>query len=170
MSYEVDFIGVGSEAKKDADAICFRWLDGTDYCGSSIYKVGVFDGGFEAHGKKMVEHMSQYYFNSLDYRKKVIDFVFVSHPDQDHTIGIKTILENFTVRNLYMNRPWLYADELLDKVNDGRMTVESLHRKLRDTYKTIAEIEDIALEKEIAIHEAFQGDDLFKVMILKENY
>ena len=160
MSYEVDFIGVGSEVKKDADAICFRWLDGTDYWGRSIYKVGVFDGGFEAHGKKMVEHMNQYYFNSLSYREKVIDFVFISHPDQDHTIGIKTILENFTIRNLYMNRPWLYADELFDKVNDGRMTIESLRRKLRNTYKTIAEIEDIALEKGIAIHEAFQGDEI----------
>ena len=160
MSYEVDFIGAGSEVKKDADAICFRCLDGSDDWGHPIYKVGVFDGGFEAHGKKMIEHMNQYYFNSSSDREKVIDFVFVSHPDQDHTIGIKTILENFAVRNLYMNRPWLYADELFDKVNDGRMTRESLRRKLRDTYKTIADIEDIALEKGIAIHEAFQGDEI----------
>lgn len=160
MSYEVDFIGVGSEAKKDANAICFRWLDSTDYWGRPIYKVGVFDGGFEAHGKKMVEHMNQYYFNSSSYREKVIDFVFVSHPDQDHTIGIKTILENFTVRSLYMNRPWCYADELFDKVNDGRMTRNSLRRKLREKFNTIADIEDIALEKGIAIHEAFQGEEI----------
>ena len=59
-----------------------------------------------------------------------------------------------------MNRPWLYADELFDKVNDGRMTIESLRRKLRNTYKTIAEIEDIALDKGIVIHEAFQGDEV----------
>ena len=98
MSYEVDFISVGSEVKQDADAICFRWLDGTDYWGRPTYKIGVFDGGFEAHGKKMVEHINQYYFNYSSNQNNVIDFVFVSHPDQDHTTGIKTILENFTVK------------------------------------------------------------------------
>lgn len=164
MAYEIDFVGVGSEVKQDADAICFRWKSGSDYWGNPLYKVGVFDGGFEAHGKKMVEHMNQYYFNSSKFQtgrvSKVINFIFVSHPDQDHTIGIKTILENFTVEKIYMNRPWLYIEELWEKVNDGRITKDSLYRRLREKYKTIAEIEDIALGKAIPIYEAFQGEEI----------
>ncbi len=164
VAYEIDFIGVDTEAKQNADAICFRWKDGFDYWGNPLYKVGVFDGGFEAHGKKMVEHMNQYYFNSSKFQtgrvSKVINFLFVSHPDQDHSIGIKAVLENFTVEKIYMNRPWLYIEELWEKVKDGRITKESLYRRLREKYKTIAEIEDIALEKNITIYEAFQGEEI----------
>ena len=165
MPYEIEFIGVGSEVKKDADAICFRWLDHRDYW-NAVYKIGVFDGGFEAHGKKMVEHMNQYYFNSSDYYDKVIDCVFVSHSDQDHVIGIKTILENFKVKNLYMNRPWLYLDDLYDKVNDGRITKESLRKELRETYEAIADIEDMALERGVYIHEAFQGEKICDKLLI----
>lgn len=46
-----------------------------------------------------------------------------------------------------MNRPWKYVDDLFDKINDGRITKESLARRLREKYKTIADIEDMAKEK-----------------------
>lgn len=56
-----------------------------------------------------------------------------------------------------MNRPWKYVDDLFDKINDGRITKESLARRLREKYKTIADIEDMAKEKNIPIYEAFEG-------------
>lgn len=40
MAYEIDFIGVGSECKQDADAISFRWKEE-----NGGYKVVVYDGG-----------------------------------------------------------------------------------------------------------------------------
>ena len=40
------------------------------------------------------------------------------------------------------------------------MTEESLRRKLRNTYKTIVDIEDAALEKGVKIFEAFQGEEI----------
>lgn len=161
MSYEIDFIGVSAEkCKQDADAICLRWRY-TDSYGNTGYKVGVVDGGFDAHGEAMTQHLNRYYFeDSIDAKAiadKVVDFMVVTHADQDHTIGLKRILENFTVKIIYMNRPWLYIDELFLKVNDGRITKESLRKRLREKYKTIVEIEEIATSKGIKIHEAFQG-------------
>lgn len=169
MAYEIDFVGVGKEVKKDADAICMRWkVRNAD--GSESYKVGVYDGGFEAHGVKMVEHMNRYYFddpeNKKDATDKVVEFVVVSHPDEDHVIGLKNVLENFTVKKLVMNRPWLYVEELWSKVNDGRITKESLEERLRRDYAVIDELEKIANKKGIPIVEAFQGVELDDGMVI----
>lgn len=81
----------------------------------------------------------------------------VTHPDQDHAIGLKQVLKAFDVKKIYMNRPWLYVDELFDKVNDGRITKQSLRERLRNNYETIADIENIAEENKIPIYEAFEG-------------
>ena len=162
MAYEIDFVGVKADkCTKDADAICLRWKVGEKIDGTPIYKIGVVDGGFEAHGNEMVTHMNRYYFNDRECAKseaeKVIDFIVITHPDQDHTLGVKRILENFKINKIYMNRPWKYIDDLFDKVDDGRITKESLKKRLREKYKTIADIEDVAEEKKISICEAFQG-------------
>ena len=158
MSYEIDFIGVGDQCKQDADAICFRWKTGQDIFGNPIYKVGVFDGGFQAHGEEMTKTLNKYYFDDPNGEKsaerKVIDFVCVSHPDQDHTVGIPEILENFKVKKIYMNRPWVYSDELWACVTDKRI---NLTKHLREAFPYIADIEDKAVEKGIPIYEAFEG-------------
>ena len=162
MAYEIDYIGVKADkATKDADAICLRWKTGIALNGMPIYKVGVIDGGVEAHGNAMIAHMNQYYFDDAEgvksKEKKTIDFVVVTHPDQDHAIGLKQVLKAFDVKKIYMNRPWLYVDELFDKVNDGRITKQSLRKRLRNNYETIADIENIAEENKIPIYEAFEG-------------
>ena len=72
----------------------------------------------------MVEHLNEYYFS--DSTDKVIDCVICSHSDLDHASGLKRILEEFEVKKLYMNRPWLYIDDVWDSVSDGRITRKSL--------------------------------------------
>lgn len=73
-----------------------------------------------------------------------------------------------------MNRPWLYAAKLYSKVNDGRKTVESLKRELKEKFAYIADLEEIALRKGISIYEAFTGVKIeSKLLILsptKEQY
>lgn len=160
MAYEIDFIGVGTDkCTQDADAICLRWKCGSDIFGLPKYKIGVIDGGFEAHGDAMVEHMNRYYFNDANGKlgkdKKIIDFMVVTHPDQDHTSGLKKILQNFKVKKIYMNRPWCYVDELFDKVNDGRRTPDGIKWELHEKYHTISEIEGIAQDEGIEISCAF---------------
>jgi len=151
MAYEIDFIGVGNDVKKDADAIAVRWKDS-----KGDYKIAIYDGGLQAHGDKMVEHLNEYYFS--DSEDKIIDYVICSHSDLDHASGLKRILEEFEVKKLYMNRPWLYIDDVWDSVDDGRITKDSLCERLKEEYKYISDLEEIAEEKKIDIFEAFQGE------------
>lgn len=160
MAYEIDFIGVAKDkAKKDADAISIRWnsLGGKQ-------KVVVYDGGFEAHGIAMAENMDSYYFNNV--HQKVIDAVIVSHSDMDHTAGLKIILQRFEVKALYMNRPWEHVDDLFLRVNDGRVTKESLQRRLKENYSFIAELEDIASQLKIPIYNVFEGTKIIDDLIV----
>lgn len=151
MAYEVEFVGVGNECKKDADAIAVRWQD---MFGN--YKIVVYDGGLQTHGEKLEQHLNEYYFND-DTNERIIDGVICSHSDLDHASGLKNILEKFTVKALYMNRPWLYVEDIWDKVNDGRITKSSLIDRLKKEYKYIEDLEKIAQDKDIPIYEAFQG-------------
>lgn len=150
MGYEIEFIGVNEELK-DADAICMRWEKE-----NGQYTIGVFDGGFKVHGEALKNHIQKYYFDNND--DGVIDFVICSHSDQDHVCGLKEVLENFEVKALYMNRPWIYVDDLYDKVSDGRITKVSLEKQLREKYPYIAELEEVAIEKKVEIYDIFQGE------------
>ena len=150
MAYEIDFIGVSSEkSKQDADAIAIRWIDKYNKC-----RVVVYDGGLQAHGEALSDHLRIHYFNGCS---GTVDAVVVSHSDQDHTSGLVNVLENFSVKELYMNRPWLYAEELFRYVNDGRITVDSLKKRLQEKYQYIYELEKVASAKGIPILEVFQG-------------
>ena len=150
MAYEIDIIGVGDEVKKDADAIVIHWKSE-----QNSDKIVIYDGGLQVHGDKMVKHLNEYIF--YDSKEKIIDCIICSHSDMDHTVGLKKILEEFKVKKIYMNRPWLYVDEVWDSVNDGRITKESLMRRLKEQYKYIYEIEEIATNKGVEISDAFQG-------------
>ena len=154
MHYEIDFIGIDEESK-DADAIAFRYIldDGTE-------KIGVYDGGFQKHGEALEKHINTYYLSSYSGHPKNIDFVICSHSDSDHVSGLKNIFNDFEVSVLYMNRPWLYIDEIFDKVKDSRITPESLEERLKNSYKDIAELEKIANMKGVTILEAFQGEKI----------
>ena len=48
-----------------------------------------------------------------------------------------------------------------NRSNDGRKTVKSLEKELRDTYSYIAALEEKAVEQETEIHESFQGLEIF---------
>ena len=159
MNYELDFIGVNDDSAKCADAIGIRWENP-----DGLYTIGVYDGGFEKYGEALKNHINTYY--SISGEKPVIDFVICSHSDKDHVSGLKIILENFNVKKLYMNRPWLYASSLIDNADDGRITVDSLVKRLKDNYSFICELEEIAINNGTAIYEAFQGQIIEKHLII----
>ena len=156
--YEVDFVGV-VDSSQDADAIAMRLFDE-----KGNERVVVYDGGFQAHADAMIVLLKKYYFSNM--RSKVIDSVICSHPDQDHVAGLIDILKTFEVKKLYVNRPWMFARELLACCPKLNMTVDSLVRKLKDEYKYIARLEEIAFERNIEICEAFQGCDIADDLIV----
>jgi beta-lactamase superfamily II metal-dependent hydrolase len=152
MAYEVDFLPVGDS---NGDAICIRY--GTPETG---YTIHVVDGGYTDTGQDIVNHIKKYYDNPT-----FIDHVVCTHADQDHASGLKTVLENFQVGALWVNRPWLYAGEIIDSFH-GNWTVDGLQKHIRSEYSTIADLEDIATRRGIPIREVFAGYNIgaFKVL------
>jgi beta-lactamase superfamily II metal-dependent hydrolase len=155
---EVDFLGV--ETAKSGDAIAIRYSIGAHTW------VHVVDGGYLDTGEQLVKHLAQFYSTAY------VDNVVLTHPDADHANGLRKVLEGCTVGALWMNRPWLYADEIIHRFANYN-SVEALQRKLKETYHATATLEALAMEKGVPIHPAFQGARIghFTVMTpSKERY
>jgi len=150
--YEIDFLKVGTS--KSGDAIAWRYQQN----GRQV--IGVVDGGFQETGEALRDHINQYYDNP-----SFIDYVVATHNDGDHAGGLRTILEEFDIGQLWMLRPWEYAQELLPRF--ARFTtVDGLSKRLKEIYPNLAELEDIANERNIEIYEPFRGNNIgpFKVL------
>ena len=121
--FEIDFLDV--EAAKSGDAITLR------YCKNGMQNIHVVDGGFkgpengEGTGDKVIQHIKKYYGASK------INRVVVTHPDGDHAGGLRKVLEEFEVDELWMLRPWDYADELIERF--ARLSsIERLEDRLKE--------------------------------------
>jgi beta-lactamase superfamily II metal-dependent hydrolase len=150
--FEIDFLKV--ETKKSGDAISLRYeLQGETF-------IHVVDGGYTATGEALRDHIAEFYGNPA-----MIDHVVATHNDYDHARGLIAILEHFEVGTLWMLRPWLYADELIDRFATYT-SVDRLRSALRSAYANLAALEEIAEKKGIHIADPFQGAQIgaFHVM------
>jgi len=150
--FEIDFLDV--ESNKSGDAITLR------YQNNGISYIHVVDGGFQDTGQKVVDHIKKYYGNPT-----FVDHVVASHPDGDHAGGLRTVLEAFEVGRLWMLRPWVFADEIIDRFS-RYSSVENLKKRLREVYPNIAALEEIAEERGISIYEPFQGEKIGTFYVL----
>ncbi|MDG4813466.1 competence protein ComEC [Hydrogenovibrio sp. 3SP14C1] len=150
--FEIDFLPVGE--KTSGDAIAIRYQKDRN-----IY-IHVVDGGYQKNGEELIEHINEYYDNPT-----FIDHVVATHNDQDHTCGLKEVLNTYEVGCLWIHRPWEYADELVHRFKRFK-NVDNLAKRLKDIYCNLAALEEIAIEKNIPIQEPFQGESIghFKVM------
>ena len=141
--YEIDFQEV--HKSRSGDAITVRYeLNGLTW-------IHVIDAGYTSTGDNLVKYINTHY-NKPD----LIDYVVVTHPDQDHAEGIPAILNAFTVGRLWVLFPWNYVDEIIDRF-ERYTNPENLKKKLRQAYPYLAEIERVAAELKIPISEPFQG-------------
>lgn len=150
--FEVDFLPVGTS--KSGDAITIR------YEVNGVRRIHVVDGGYQETGDSVVTHINKYYESP-----GLIDHVVVTHPDGDHAGGLRKVLESFEVGVLWMNRPWLYAAELLDRFSKFT-SVENLERRLKELYPSIVTLEEIALERGVEVREVFQGAAVGEFLVL----
>ena len=149
--YEIDFLKVGTTGS--GDAICVRYeLNGQTH-------IHVVDGGYVNTGQDVVDHLNTYY-GTTD-----VDHVVVTHPDGDHANGLRKVLEECKVGTLWMNRPWEYADVLVDRF-DRYTNVDNLRKKLREVFPNLAALESLAVERDIPIVEAFQGERIGAFTVL----
>ena len=140
---ELDFIEAGD--KGSGDAIAVRHQRG-------VYDwVYIVDGGYTDDGQKLLEHVRQFYDNP-----GYIDHVVLTHSDTDHASGLETVLNDYRVESLWMNRPWKHVDELMPRFKHYQNRDRLIARLKRD-FPKVAELEEIAAKKGIAIEDAFCG-------------
>lgn len=141
---EIDFLPVG-DGEHSGDAIAIRWReDGVD-------RVMVYDGGTKDYGKPLVDHVKNHY--GADH----VDYVVNSHPDNDHAGGLLYIVENISVGEVWMHRPWEYSADICHYFHDGRITDNSLAERLKEKLSAAFELEQAAHNRGITIREPFAG-------------
>lgn len=64
-----------------------------------------------------------------------------------------------------MNRPWLYAAEILHAFHSN-YTIEGLRKAIRDAYPLLVELEEAALAKGIPVYESFAGSWIGSFLVL----
>ena len=111
--YEVDYLWVG-EKSNTGDAIAMRFTRPDTWTDAVV----VIDGGFRETGDRLADHIEKYYGTST------VDVVICTHPDDDHIMGLFTLLERLTVKRLVIHRPSRYGFGADDGVKSE--TVEDL--------------------------------------------
>lgn len=149
---EIDFLAV--ETAKSGDAIPIRSVR------SGIQTVYVVDGGYSETGPRIVDHIRKFYGGT-----NVVNHAVLTHPDGDHARGLEAVLENMAVERLWMNRPWLYAAELMSRF-PSYTSVDRLQSRLRSLYPFVRRLEEIAEAKGIPVLEAFQGSVIGEFTVL----
>ena len=149
--YEIDFHPV--HTSKSGDAITMRYQIGANWY------VGMVDGGYTSTAPDVSRHIRSLYGTTR------INHMLVTHPDKDHAEGLAPILEEFTVDQLWMLRPWEFARELLPHF--GRYSsVQNLIDRLKEEYPYIAALENIAGRRGIRILDPFQGQRVGPFIVL----
>jgi len=151
--YEIDFLPVGN-GERSGDAIAVR------YGSQGKYKVLIYDGGTKESGQALVNHVRTYYGTTF------VDHVSNSHPDSDHASGLSVVLEQLSVGELWMHRPWGYSSVILDYFRDGRITNNSLAEYLKKNVAAAYALEKIAEEKGIPVQEPFMGAQIGGFFVL----
>lgn len=118
MGYEIDFLPVG-EGEHGGDAIAFRFGNLYNQW-APTQTVVVVDGGYSDVGPELVKHIQGYYGTNR------VNLAVSTHPDADHVNGLRTVLEETEVDELFLHRPWLHVPEasrakpLLRSLNGAR--------------------------------------------------
>lgn len=152
MSYEVDIHAVGEESTS-GDAIALRFgkflTDPSDQC------VVVIDGGFKSSGEKLVKRIKE------EYNTTHVDLVISTHPDRDHINGIRVVLEELTVGELWMHTPWNISESVktMAEVQDLSPWVSS--SAIKKSLQAAYDLEKLAIQKGVKIVEPFEGTSRF---------
>lgn len=142
-SYEFDFHAVG-DGGKSGDAISAKIsIENTP-------TIFVIDGGTTKSGEEVSDRIESYYGSGT------IDHMLLTHADDDHSSGLREILDRRDVLALWINRPWLYADELTDSFK-GNWTVDGLAQRLRECFPILNELEEKAIVAGIPIYDPLEG-------------
>lgn len=150
MGYEVDFVQVGEESR-GGDAIALRWGD----LHTNDHFIVVIDGGYTESGKKLADLINKYYGNPT-----TIDLVVSTHPDADHITGLSHILDEFTVKKLWIHLPWEHNEGIAEKFKDGRVTDNSIGERLKEACESAWDLYKKAIDNDVEVQEPFSCQNM----------
>ena len=154
MKCEVEFLAVG-EGSRAGDAIVIRYGE------EDNYQIMVVDGGTAETGENMVKHLRDQFGLHVSVKHMVL-----THSDADHASGLREVIKNITVSNLWLHVPWEHAEESAHLFEDKGMSVTALAAKIKDSCDIVAEIVDLAVNAGTAIHYAFAGERIGPFTVL----
>lgn len=162
MLCEIEFLAVG-EGSRAGDAILIRYGELNDF------KLMLVDGGIADTGETIVTHLT-----SLFGQHVRLEHVVLTHSDADHASGLRNVLRQLPVANLWMHIPWVLAGETVNLFKYKDWTPQALLATIKKEYDIISEIVDIAsLKKETHVWFPFQGSKIGPFTVLsprKQNY
>jgi hypothetical protein len=154
MDYEIEFMPVG-DASKAGDCILVRY--GTpDSC-----KIMIIDGGNLDSGEALVNNVK-----SLCASDSIVEHVLCSHADADHASGLRPLLEQLKVKNLWLHVPWLHSAESREYFKDKRWTDSGLANELKNKFDIASELVDLALAGNVKIFEPWLGSEVGPFTVL----
>ena len=144
---EIDFLPVG-EKSKSGDAIAIRYGEV-----GGVHQVMVVDGGCLTAGDNLVAHLRECYGNNV-----VVTHAVCTHSDGDHASGLRRVIEELPVMNLWVHQPWNHVSYLNPSFK-GNWSDENLAWHLRhDCFPIISDLCDLAEEKGVPLREPFAGE------------
>jgi beta-lactamase superfamily II metal-dependent hydrolase len=155
MGMEIEFFAVG-EGSAAGDAITCRYTDQQGY-----YRVMVIDGGTDASGQDIVDHIKTIYGPDT-----VVSDVVSTHPDTDHSCGLRAVLRELPVERLWIHGLWWHAPEIVHMFSDPRWTADGLAKAIRDRYPVVQELMELAAGQGAAILEPFAGEQIGPFTVL----
>jgi len=155
MLCEVEFLAVG-EGCRAGDAIVIRYGE------VNAYKLMVVDGGTAETGKNLVAHLKGQFGENV-----TLEHVVLTHSDADHASGLREVLREIPVANLWLHIPWLLADEAIHLFKSKKWTKETLSAAIKKEYDIVSELVDIAAAKQHThIYYPFQGSQIGPFRVL----
>jgi beta-lactamase superfamily II metal-dependent hydrolase len=154
VNCEIEFLPVG-DASKAGDAIVVRYGD------EDAFELMLVDGGHAETGTSIVEHLHKYFGEDVR-----LAHVVLTHSDIDHASGLRTVLEEIPVDNLWIHLPWNHAAEAAHLFADPTLSAAELAREIAFGYDILVQIAELASERNIPIHWAFQGANIGPFRIL----
>lgn len=125
--------------KKSGDAILIR-IGTFSYedLENNSQTVILIDSGYTDTSKIIEDYLHDYYHT------ETIDMVFVTHPDTDHISGLLKLLDSESVKieKTFILDPWNHSVELYHKIEDRRVTPNSIGKKLEESMSKLATVLD----------------------------
>lgn len=153
MNCEIEFLPVGN-ASKAGDAIVIR------YGAPDAYELMLVDGGFVETGEEVVAHVR------AQFGHRRLSHVVLTHADLDHASGLRHVLTELVVDNLWLHIPWDVEASILPFFADKSLTLAALKRKLQLEYEVLAELVAIAQAKGTRVLQPFAGSQIGPFQVL----